>query len=100
MIIQGDSYALPIELKQGDTIIIPAMIDGLIIQLGDTEYKYPSAITYDDGQWLISLTQAQTLKFGGYVSIQAQIKMTTGDILNTVPDVINVQNALIKKVWA
>lgn len=99
MIIQGDEYALPLIIKDGDTAITPEMIDGMVVEIDDTEYQYPSLVTYSNGKWCVRLTQKQTLKMQNRALIQAQMLLTTGDVINTRPVSMAVQNSIIKKVW-
>ena len=82
--MQGDSYALLINLTQMGTVLTPDLVADIEVSIGDTIRKTKSAgeVEFDttEQQWYIRLTQAETLALepGGYEAI-ARIKYSDTD---------------------
>lgn len=64
-IMQGDSYAIPIELKQDGMLLTPEMVEDLEVCVGENLRKIYSGggVGYDASrqQWYIRPTQQETM---------------------------------------
>lgn len=100
--VQGDKYALPIEikLKKGSTVITDQSVVKVRIKLGNVDDNWPNGgVTFDSEsqKWLFPLTQAQTLAMD-HVRFQVRIVFANGDIFNSVPQPITIKEAIIREV--
>jgi hypothetical protein len=52
MAMQGDSYLIPIVVRQNDVVIEPQMVELLVLKIGGIAKFYPGGgLTYAEGQW-------------------------------------------------
>lgn len=101
IIYQGDQYALPIKIKQGDTVISDEMVEKLRIGVDQFVDKYPDGgITYDNGYWLFPLTEEMTYQLlGGEGEIQAQVLFPNDVIISSVVYNGSIGQSLLRGVW-
>lgn len=90
-IMQGDSYVVPVELKQDGNILSAEMVAELEICVGEALRKRASAdeVWFDEGQqkWYFRPTQAETLAMDpDTYSVIARVKYK-----NNPADVIGVE---------
>lgn len=99
-LMQGDQYALPIAITQGETVITDANIDGLRVRFGRFEKRYPGELTYSTTElaWMFPLTQSETLCMAGQTPMQVEIII--GDSI-TRSNVMHVDAgySIIKTKW-
>lgn len=95
----GDSYILPIQLKQSDNYVTPSVVDDVRIQIGNVLRSYSDGtLTFNgaDNTWLYLLTQEQTAnpQFG---ILQGQVRLIKdGGIYNSRNFTFVVENSIIK----
>lgn len=91
--MQGDAYAVPFVIRQGNTTVTPDMVETVELTIGTLSRLYPGEVTYDaeKKQWLYPLTQEQTLAFSeGAVPTQVRVKLLTGSVVGARGGTINV----------
>ena len=55
MAMQGDSYLIPIVVRQNDVVIEPQMVELLVLKIGGIAKFYPGGgLTYAEGRWWAS----------------------------------------------
>lgn len=55
---QGDKYAVPFMLQALDgTLITPDIVKTVVLNLGSLSRQYPGNVTYENGKWMMPLTQ-------------------------------------------
>lgn len=100
-IMQGDKYALPISIRQGDVAITNANADGLRIHVGDLEHRFPDGeliYSSSDSAWMFPLTQEETLNMGGSESVQAEI-IVGENIFRSDVSRVDVGRSIIMTPW-
>lgn len=80
--MQGDAYDIHLTLvKDDDTAITDADVSKVNITFGGTTKSYPDgAVSYDDGEWLYPVTQAQTIGMAEVAELSVRVKYNTGDV--------------------
>lgn len=86
--IQGDQYAIPMNLTINGSPIDLASISKVEFAIDTIIKTYPGDVTYnaDDGQFYFTLTQAETFAFQAgskKLFCQARIKFTDGSVIGT-----------------
>lgn len=96
---QGDKYAVPFMLQALDgTLITPDIVKTVILNLGSLSRQYPGNVTYENGKWLMPLTQKQTFAMRGYVEPQARVEFSDGSIFGGSGESIDVAKALSRGI--
>ena len=80
--MQGDAYDIHLTLvKEDDTPIADTDVSKVNITFGGTTKSYPDGVvTYDDGEWLYPVTQAQTIGMPSVAELSVRVKFNTGDV--------------------
>lgn len=80
--MQGDAYDIHLTLVNDDnTPITDADVSKVNITFGGTTKSYPDgAVSYDDGEWLYPVTQAQTIGMPSVAELSVRVKYNTGDV--------------------
>ena len=80
--MQGDAYDIHLTLvNEDDTPITDADVSKVNITFGGTTKSYPDgAVSYDDGEWLYPVTQAQTIGMANVAELSVRVKYNTGDV--------------------
>lgn len=80
--MQGDAYDIHLTLvKDDNTPITDADVTKVNITFGGTVKSYPDgAVSYDDGEWLYPVTQAQTIGMGEVAEVSVRVKYNSGDV--------------------
>ncbi len=99
--MQGDAYAVPFVIRQGNTTVTPDMVETVELTIGTLSRLYPGEVTYDaeKKQWLYPLTQEQTLAFSeGTVPTQVRVKLLSGSVVGARGGTINVTQSASRGV--
>lgn len=80
--VQGDAYDIHLTLlRDDDTPIVDTDVAKVNITFGGTTKSYPDgAVTYDDGEWLYPVTQAQTIGMPPVTELSVRVKFYGGDV--------------------
>lgn len=101
-IIQGEQYAIKIEIYNEDAQVTPENCDDIKIKVGTIEKTHSAGeLSYstEEEAWLFPLTQAETLAFcGGRIERQRQVKIA-GNIFSTAKSIILIADSIIKTVF-
>ena len=96
---QGDKYAVPFMLQALDgTLITPDIVKTVVLNLGSLSRQYPGNVTYENGKWMMPLTQKQTFAMRGYVEPQARVEFSDGSIFGGSGESIDVVKALSRGI--
>lgn len=96
---QGDKYAVPFMLQVLDgTLITPDIVKTVVLNLGSLSRQYPGNVTYENGKWMMPLTQKQTFAMRGYVEPQARVEFSDGSIFGGSGESIDVAKALSRGI--
>lgn len=96
---QGDKYAVPFMLQAFDgTLITPDIVKTVVLNLGSLSRQYPGNVTYENGKWMMPLTQKQTFAMRGYVEPQARVEFSDGSIFGGSGESIDVAKALSRGI--
>lgn len=96
---QGDKYAVPFMLQALDgTLITPEIVKTVVLNLGSLSRQYPGNVTYENGKWMMPLTQKQTFAMRGYVEPQARVEFSDGSIFGGSGESIDVAKALSRGI--
>lgn len=104
LIRQGDQYALPIILWQGETLIEDSDVEAMRIAVGPFTAYYPGALSYSSqlGAWLFPLTEEMTYALSGKIRVQAQAQfLQNGETVCISSDnvTIDVDESELKGAW-
>lgn len=97
MLLQGNTYELPIQIKDSSgNIITPDMITKAQFVIGKYEKFYGTDVTYDflKKAFIIPLTEQETFDLKGTIEWQARFVFTTGQIDGTLPKKESVYNSI------
>ena len=80
--MQGDAYNIYLTiLNESGEAITDADVSKVNITFGGTTKSYPDgAVSYDDGEWLYPVTQAQTIGMANVAELSVRVKYNTGDV--------------------
>ena len=80
--MQGDAYNIYLTiLNESGEAITDADVSKVNITFGGTTKSYPDgAVSYDDGEWLYPVTQAQTIGMANVAELSVRVKYTGGDV--------------------
>ena len=80
--MQGDAYDIRLTLvRDDDTPIVDTDVAKVNITFCGTTKSYPDgAVTYDDGEWLYPVTQAQTIGMPSVAELSVRVKFFGGDV--------------------
>lgn len=81
--MQGDSYKLKVAILSPDqTALTPEDLADVEITVGPFIKTYSAGeVTYEDGQWLVLLTQEETFKLpAARVKAQVRVKWPDGNV--------------------
>ena len=100
MAMQGDSYLIPIVVRQNDVVIEPQMVELLVLKIGGIAKFYPNGgLTYAEGQWYFSLSQEQSLKLPDRpVETGGRVKLHHQEVVGFRGADINVRKAIVEGV--
>lgn len=100
MAMQGDSYLIPIVVRQNDVVIDPQMVELLVLKIGGIAKFYPGGgLTYAEGQWYFSLSQEQSLKLPDRpVETGGRMKLPHQEVVGFRGPDVNVRKAIVEGV--
>lgn len=96
--VQGDAYSIDVNISlQGKPVDI-SDIELVEITLINRAKVYPGEVTYSDGAFHYPVTQEETMNFPPLCSMQVRVKFTSGDVIGSDVQKIDVQRVLSKVV--
>ena len=99
--MQGDSYKLKVEILSPDqTALTPEDLKDVEITIGSLVRTYSAGgIIYENGEWLIPLTQKETFKLPvPHVNVQVRVKWADGNVEGQPLGKIFINESLSKGV--
>ena len=99
--MQGDSYKLRVEILSPDqTALTPEDLEDVEITIGSLIRTYSAGgITYENGEWLIPLTQKETFKLPvPRVKVQVRVKWADGSVEGQPVGQISINESVSKGV--
>ena len=72
-LMQGNTYSLPIKLKMCGSHITDKDVSRIEFTFGRVVKHYPEGVVYEDGRFIVSLTQEDTFALAGKVKYQARV---------------------------
>lgn len=100
-IFQGDSYPIPVEIKQDDVPVTPALVDEIEITIGkDVRKTYTGGDVFYEGQmWYFLLRQEDTFALCGGYDVLLRLKFPgSGDVVGAKVGKLSVEKADRKEV--
>lgn len=99
-ITQGDSYLIPVVIRQGETIITDELVDGVKIAIDNAICTYPNGtLTYENGVWYYPLSQKISNNLPvGKADIQVQVKLGN-NIIGSKIRKVDIDACIIKGEW-
>lgn len=93
-VMQGDSYSLPFVLRMLDgTLITEDLVEIVVLNLGGMSRQYPGDVEYQNGKWMLPVTQEQSFAFKGSVEPQARVQFKGGNIFGGIGRSIRILNS-------
>ena len=101
-IVKGEAYRVAFRLTDNGTVILPNMVEGVRIILGNQMATYPDGnLTFstDDNTWRFPMSQKNTLSINGQsISYQVQV-MIDGEIFSSKEKKIAIDDTMFRKEW-
>lgn len=97
-LMQGNTYRLPIKLKMCGEDLSPRNVSRIEFTFGKVVKHYPEDVSYDDGKFVVSLTQEDTFSLGGVTQYQTRVLFPDGSVKSTKVMRGNVSIAISKVV--
>lgn len=96
-------------MKQGTTPtkkikidVDPELIDTIIFTIKSEKYflhkRYPKDVKYEDGYYLLKLTQGETQSMGYFCYLEAQIKLFGGAVAKTATEKFFVESSIYTEI--
>lgn len=104
IIMQGDAYYVPIDIKQDGVVLTPEMIDTVEVSASSSVRKTNSdgGVVYQNGRWYFRLSQNDTLNLEpGAHYVQTRVKYLNqpeADVLGVTAGVVTVVESNSKEV--
>lgn len=100
MAMQGDSYLIPIVVRQNNAVIDPQMVELMVLKIGGIAKFYPGGgLTYAEGAWQFPLSQEQSLKLPDRpVETGGRMKLLLQEVVGFRGPDINVRKAIVEGV--
>lgn len=96
--VQGDAYNIDISITNNGEALEINDIETVEISLLYLQKKYPGEVEYKDGKFRFPLTQQETFKLPKTCQMQVRVKFTSGDVIGSPIQQIDVLHALSKVV--
>lgn len=97
-LMQGNTYRLPIKLKIRGAYLTPDDVSRIEFTLGKVVKYYPEEVFYEDGRFILPLSQEDTFALGGVTQYQARVLFNGGSVKSTKVMRGNVSIAISKEV--
>lgn len=101
LMMMGDSYSLPIQLKTTEGIANFSTFEDLEIMFGNVRKTISNGeITYDDERqmFLVPLSQNETFRQKNPVEVQARAKFFDGEVVGINLGLVDIQKSASKVV--
>jgi hypothetical protein len=100
-ILQGDSYPIPVEIKQDGIPVIPEIVEEVEITIGTEVRKTytDGGVFYEDEMWYFLLSQEDTFSLSGGYDVLLRLKHPgSGNVVGTKIGKLSVEKADRKEV--
>lgn len=72
-LMQGNTYRLPIKLKMSGQFLTPDNVSRIEFTFGKVVKHYPEEVVFEDGRFVLPLSQEDTFSLGGVTQYQARV---------------------------
>lgn len=99
--LQGSTYNLPITIKDPNgVVIVESMVKEAVFTIGDIKKTYGEngTVTFNNGKWIVPLTEQETFSMKGNIKWQARFLFTDGSIKGVKPKYDNVDESIDKTI--
>ena len=80
---QGNTYDIELQLEYEDGTDVTNENAAVVeISLGNLIKRWPGDVVYDDGKFIMPLSQEETFAMNGGLTLKARAKTLTGDVAN------------------
>lgn len=97
-LMQGNTYRLPIKLKMCGRYLSADEVLRVEFTLGKVVKHYPEEVTYEDGRFILPLSQEDTFALGGLTKYQVRVLFADGSVKSSKVLKDNVSIAISKEV--
>lgn len=102
LLAQGNTYQLPIKIKVDNEQLTPenAKVVEVAFECGGSQLikNYPGEIVFEDGVFVLPLSQEDTFALRGRCSYQVRVLLFDGNVINTDKINGNVSESISKVV--
>lgn len=95
---QGDSYSIDITIENEGKPLDISEIELVEITLLNLTKTYPEEVSFSDGAFHFPLSQEETMNLPPLCPMQVRVKFTSGDVIGSEIQKIDVQRVLSKAV--
>lgn len=96
---QGDSYSIDITIENEGKPLDISEIELVEITLLNLTKTYPEEVSFSDGAFHFPLSQEETMRLAPLLCpMQVRVKFTSGDVIGSEIQKIDVQRVLSKAV--
>lgn len=101
---QGDQYAIPIDIKIGNTRITPENCTDVRVKVGKYMVSYDGGhgdLFYNetDQKWCFPLTEEMSFNSSYSIGVQIGVCFNNGDYIYSDVQQIDVGSSMIKEYW-
>ena len=79
-LMQGNTYRLPIKLKMSGQELTPDNVSRIEFTFGKVVKHYPEEVVYEDGRFILPLSQEDTFALGGQIKYQTRVLFVDGSV--------------------
>lgn len=78
---QGDAYTLAVTLTdENGTALTPEDVSKVEISIGNVTKQYPDEVTYDDGAFLMPISETDSHSMRGILPSQVRVLFPSGEV--------------------
>ena len=97
-LMQGNTYRLPIKLKMCGRYLSADEVLRVEFTIGEVVKHFPEEVTYEDGRFILPLSQEETFSLGGMTRYQVRALFFDGSVKSSQVLVTNVKRSISEEV--
>lgn len=96
---QGDAYKLAVTLTdENGAPLTPDDVSKVEISIGNVTKQYPDEVTYDDGAFLMPITETDSHSMSGILPTQVRVLFPSGEVSSASLGFMHVVMSVSKSV--
>ena len=96
---QGDAYTLAVTLTdENGTALAPEDVSKVEISIGNITKQYPDEVTYDDGAFLMPITETDSHSMRGILPSQVRVLFPSGEVSSAALGFMYVAASVSKSI--